>query len=488
MHHEKIQKGNAFQKNDSRDEQQIMRVDAVDSVNEKQAEIGALKVIHGDQLLGNSETTAGQITGRKSDGKQGMAVPGNVQQKIEAAKGKGDALPEDAKRLAKGKTSWDLDEVRIHTDSNADELSKAVNAQAFTYGKDIYFGRGKFDTYTSEGKKLLAHELQHTGQKTGMIQRKPQNTIWGEFKDTYFEEINTGPTRGAGIDLLFTPNDLVDSTKIAMLQISKGYDVKDGQKEISYIDETERSQSIQQKDAKENKQLNDNEEGFQIDQEPENVSPLYAVNKAKPGQALKDAKIEKAGGGEGWNYTDKTGPHMKPAGLFDASDVPVNAGVTEIGANYEATALAVDGVQEGTYYGSVSWGWKWTKEKGVEKKELQKVSEGAVSTTFLKAAKMWNNSVTSNKEETIDLPKTAIFYETTETVDFYEGDTFSAEKKKSMTAPLRVAKKPYTPLVDNPTLCLVRILEGPTAGMCGWIDSGKLKEEDTTVNPYVKKP
>jgi hypothetical protein len=68
----------------------------------------------------------------------------------------------------------DFSSVRIHHDSGAAALSKDLNAQAFTHGNDIYFNSGKYDTTTSSGKHLLAHELTHTVQQqaTG-INRKP---------------------------------------------------------------------------------------------------------------------------------------------------------------------------------------------------------------------------------------------------------------------------------------------------------------------------
>ena len=59
----------------------------------------------------------------------------------------------------------DFSAVRIHTDEEAAELSKALGAQAFTRGNDIYFNQGKFEPTSSTGKHLLAHELTHTQQQ-----------------------------------------------------------------------------------------------------------------------------------------------------------------------------------------------------------------------------------------------------------------------------------------------------------------------------------
>ena len=58
--------------------------------------------------------------------------------------------------------------VRVHTDSSAVQMNKELGAQAFTHGRDIFYGAGK-----SPGKNsLTAHELTHTIQQTGGIKRK----------------------------------------------------------------------------------------------------------------------------------------------------------------------------------------------------------------------------------------------------------------------------------------------------------------------------
>jgi len=69
-----------------------------------------------------------------------------------------------------------FDHVRIHADSSAAQVSRSLNAEAFTYKNHIYFGANRFNYTTDSGKKLLAHELTHTVQQTGicckLIQRR----------------------------------------------------------------------------------------------------------------------------------------------------------------------------------------------------------------------------------------------------------------------------------------------------------------------------
>jgi len=68
----------------------------------------------------------------------------------------------------------DFSEVKIHTGSQAIQMSRELNAQAFTVGNDIYFNEGKYNPSSDAGKHLLAHELTHTVQQNGGIGRKIQ--------------------------------------------------------------------------------------------------------------------------------------------------------------------------------------------------------------------------------------------------------------------------------------------------------------------------
>ena len=71
----------------------------------------------------------------------------------------------------------DLNPVRIHTDTKAEEAARSINARAFTFGKDIVFRSGQYTPETDVGRKLLAHELTHVVQQSGTatfcLQRAP---------------------------------------------------------------------------------------------------------------------------------------------------------------------------------------------------------------------------------------------------------------------------------------------------------------------------
>jgi hypothetical protein len=61
----------------------------------------------------------------------------------------------------------DFSRVRIHADGRSGEAAQAVNAHAFTVGRDLVFASGQYAPNTQVGQRLLAHELSHVVQQGG---------------------------------------------------------------------------------------------------------------------------------------------------------------------------------------------------------------------------------------------------------------------------------------------------------------------------------
>jgi peptidoglycan/xylan/chitin deacetylase (PgdA/CDA1 family) len=59
----------------------------------------------------------------------------------------------------------DFSQVRVHTDARAEESARAVNALAYTVGRDVVFGKGQYAHGRMAGCQLLAHELTHVVQQ-----------------------------------------------------------------------------------------------------------------------------------------------------------------------------------------------------------------------------------------------------------------------------------------------------------------------------------
>jgi hypothetical protein len=85
--------------------------------------------------------------------------------RLKASRGGGQPLPDFIREFMESRFSYDFSRVRVHTDGQANELARSLNAQAFTFKQDIYFGAGYYQPHTLSGKRLLAHELTHTIQQ-----------------------------------------------------------------------------------------------------------------------------------------------------------------------------------------------------------------------------------------------------------------------------------------------------------------------------------
>ncbi len=60
---------------------------------------------------------------------------------------------------------YDFSRVRIHTDSQAAQSARALQALAYTSGDDVMFATGRYSPHTRQGRLLLAHELAHVVQQ-----------------------------------------------------------------------------------------------------------------------------------------------------------------------------------------------------------------------------------------------------------------------------------------------------------------------------------
>lgn len=103
---------------------------------------------------------------------QTKPVPGRVpevspelESSLDAVQGGGQPLPDSLRGPLESRFGRDLSGVRVHTDDRAARAADNLDAQAFTRGRDIFFGRGHYQPETPSGRHLLAHELTHTVQQ-----------------------------------------------------------------------------------------------------------------------------------------------------------------------------------------------------------------------------------------------------------------------------------------------------------------------------------
>jgi hypothetical protein len=89
----------------------------------------------------------------------------------------GHEIPSVARQELETGLGVPLGDVRVHTGPTAAEMAAQVNAHAFTVGQDIYFGRGEYDPVSTEGYRLLAHEVTHTVQQSNARQMSSRMAV-----------------------------------------------------------------------------------------------------------------------------------------------------------------------------------------------------------------------------------------------------------------------------------------------------------------------
>ena len=111
---------------------------------------------------------------------QTPTVGHDVTAEIQSARGRGTPLDASTRAFMETRFQNDFSNVRLHTDTRATDLSRSLQARAFSVGNDVFFNEGQFQPRSREGKRLLAHELTHTIQQTGgapgKIQREPEES------------------------------------------------------------------------------------------------------------------------------------------------------------------------------------------------------------------------------------------------------------------------------------------------------------------------
>lgn len=107
---------------------------------------------------------------RKAEGP--AAAPHDVMGEIGRARGTGRPLPSSVRRFMEPRFGADFGAVRMHTGDQAAKLNRQLNAQAFTLGDQVFFGRDRFRPESHEGRELIAHELTHTIQQGAATQTR----------------------------------------------------------------------------------------------------------------------------------------------------------------------------------------------------------------------------------------------------------------------------------------------------------------------------
>lgn len=161
---------------------------------------------------------------QKNVGQTSEAAP-ELESRTRTVKVAGQPLPESVRAFFEPRFAQDFSCVRIHSDPEAGEMARALNAKAFTIGRSVIFGPGQYSPETPGGRKLLAHELTHVVQQSEESSVSPMRVMnpsgpsemeaEGAWKDpvqknglSITKEPEAVITRKAGDDVVTSPSKM----------------------------------------------------------------------------------------------------------------------------------------------------------------------------------------------------------------------------------------------------------------------------------------
>ncbi|MFS8086896.1 MAG: DUF4157 domain-containing protein, partial [Acidobacteriota bacterium] len=101
------------------------------------------------------------------------AEPGPVPSIVhEVLRSPGQSLDAGTRAFMEPRFNQDFSGVRVHTDDQANQSARAVNAAAFTVGPNIVFSAGQYNPGSTHGQRLVAHELTHVVQQSAVAGRR----------------------------------------------------------------------------------------------------------------------------------------------------------------------------------------------------------------------------------------------------------------------------------------------------------------------------
>jgi hypothetical protein len=149
----------------------------------------------------------GWLQRHATQGASSVTAPDVVHQALRAP---GRQLDGATRRDMESRFGENFGDVRVHTDVRAAESARAVNAHAYTVGRDVVFAAQRYAPQTPQGRRLLAHELTHVVQQRGGVAVQGKLSI-GEPGDRFEREADA------------VADAVTEGTETATVQLRTGF-------------------------------------------------------------------------------------------------------------------------------------------------------------------------------------------------------------------------------------------------------------------------
>ncbi|CAN1208608.1 hypothetical protein TUMEXPCC7403_00205 [Tumidithrix helvetica PCC 7403] len=132
-------------------------------------------VIQREEMPEEEEEIQAKSLVQRRDTLDGGEASADLESSIQSARGSGQSLDPSLQAKMGEAMGADFSGVKVHTDTQSDQLNQSIQARAFTTGQDVFFRQGAYDPSSLGGQELIAHELTHVVQQNGgAVQRSPQ--------------------------------------------------------------------------------------------------------------------------------------------------------------------------------------------------------------------------------------------------------------------------------------------------------------------------
>jgi hypothetical protein len=95
------------------------------------------------------------------------APQADFENRLNQARQSGSPLDKTLRSKVEPLMGADFSGVKVHTDAQVDQLSRSIQAKAFTTGQDVFFRQGAYEPGSRGGQELIAHELTNVTQQSG---------------------------------------------------------------------------------------------------------------------------------------------------------------------------------------------------------------------------------------------------------------------------------------------------------------------------------
>ncbi|MEO1124849.1 MAG: DUF4157 domain-containing protein [Cyanobacteria bacterium J06639_16] len=166
--HEVVQRLNRFQIEPPQSEQAVKRESSPGKDAKFQIRPLASQVQHAEMPEEDKELQMSSML-QPDLGKETIPTNTELENSIQQSCGSGQSLAANIRQpLEQAFGNVDFSGVKVHTDAQADQLNRTIQAKAFTTGNDIFFRQRSYAPTSQEGIELIAHELTHVlQQKSG---------------------------------------------------------------------------------------------------------------------------------------------------------------------------------------------------------------------------------------------------------------------------------------------------------------------------------